>query len=110
MCRRLMQSNTPAVRELIPDVSLKGMRAALWALLPLWIVWVGMSLFYDDGLAAALTIENGFQNPHGACYGFAATLLLYTAVPQLLRRRTVSFRVVAVAALAVGASSWPAKK
>jgi hypothetical protein len=69
--------------ELVADVSPGWLRVALWLLLPLWMLWVGISLFDDDTLASSLTVENGFlQNLTVLCYGVAGILLVRRSVRQ----------------------------
>ena len=69
--------------NLVPDVSPAWLRLILWALLPPWLLWVGVSLVKDDTLASALTSENGLlQNLTVFFYGIAGLLLFRLALRQ----------------------------
>lgn len=73
----------PLAGDLVADVSPAWLRVTLWLLLPLWLLWVGTSLFHDDSLASALTVENGLlQNLTILCYGFAGVLFVSLSIRQ----------------------------
>ena len=77
----------PSTGDLVPPVSPAWVRTAVWALLPLWLLWVGASLFVDDTVASALTVENGWlQNLTVLCYGFAGIMLVRLSLRRLFRR------------------------
>ena len=103
LSRRSTQGITLTMGQLIPEVSPIGLRITMWVLLPLWMLWVGMSLIHDDRLAAAATMENGlFQNLTVCGYGLAALLLVLAAIPLVHRDSTSRLRPWWLLSLAVG--------
>ncbi|MGH7232203.1 MAG: hypothetical protein ACREJU_12705 [Nitrospiraceae bacterium] len=103
LTRRHTREHPPSVSDLVPDVSPVWFRATLWLLLPFWMLWVGISLFYDDTLASALTVENGLlQNLTVLCYGFAGIVLLCLSIPRLVLHPASGFQRWWLLILAVG--------
>ena len=100
-----------AGRQTWPLVGPAPLPLFFWAILPCWLAWVFSSLFYDDTVAAAYTVENGaLQNVTVAGYLLAAALFAHacfqTSSHLPLRRWSLLLLAAGSAFVALEEVNW----
>lgn len=98
-------------RQIWPLISSVPLPLLFWVMLPLWMAWVFLSLFHDDSVAAAYTVENGvLQNVTVAGYLLATVLFahagLQTPSHSPLRRWSLLLLAVGSAFVALEEVNW----